>query len=159
MLRLIPSRSAALVCTLSQSARTWRINSFSTRLTIDAERLSAWGPAAAMPCSTSSATRASRFAGREAADPPRLLPQDGLGQQVAGQLVAGGQHHGPLDVVLQLADVARPLVAAEHLHGLGLHVRHVAEVLLVVDPQEVPDQQRDVLAALAQAAAGRWSPR
>ena len=79
-----------------------------------------------------------------------LRAQDGLGQQVAGQLVAGGQHHRPLHVVLQLADVARPVVVAQKLHGLGLDMGHVAEVLLVVDAEEEAHQLRNVLAALAQ---------
>ena len=85
-----------------------------------------------------------------AADPPRLAAQHGLGQQVAGQLVAGGQHHRPLDVVLQFAHVARPGVILQRLHRGRRHVGHVAVVLLVVDLQEMADQRGNVFAPLAQ---------
>ena len=76
--------------------------------------------------------------------------RDRLGQQVERQLVAGGHHDGPLDVVLQLADVARPVVFLQRRQRPRLDVGHVAVVLLVVEVEEVRDQLGDVLAPLAQ---------
>ena len=51
------------------------------------------------------------------------------------------------DGVLQLADVARPGVALEHVDGLGRDVSHIDAELGRVAPQEVPGQQVNVAAA------------
>src|ERR1017187_1690002 len=63
---------------------------------------------------------------------------------------AGGDDDGALDEVLQLADVAGPVVALERVHGGGGDggdfAVHAAGILL----HEVAHQQRDVFAALAQ---------
>ena len=66
------------------------------------------------------------------------------------QLVARRHDDGPLDVVLQLADVARPLVLLQRGERPRLDVGHVAVVLLIVQVEKMSDQFRDVLAALAQ---------
>ena len=60
------------------------------------------------------------------------------------------EDHGALDQVLQLADVARPVVARQRLHRLGRdrldRLLHPPRELL----REVAHQHRDVLAPLAQ---------
>ena len=58
----------------------------------------------------------------------------------------GGHDHGPLDDVLQLAHVARPVVADEAIHGVGGHPP-LAQGLGVLG-QEVLGEQRDVTAAI-----------
>src|SRR3569833_316609 len=74
-----------------------------------------------------------------------------LGRQIVS--LDGGparQHHRARDRVLQLADVARPIVAG---HGLGGGAREAGQptpVALGVELQEVLGPQRHVLAAIAQ---------
>ena len=80
----------------------------------------------------------------------RPRPRSCGGRCSTRQLGAVAQDHRPLDVVLQLADVARPVVVAEQPHRLGVDPPHLAAVLLGVALQEELDQRRDVLAALAQ---------
>ena len=60
------------------------------------------------------------------------------------------ERDGPLDQVLQLADVPRPGVRLEEPHRLGrdLLLRH--PLLAGHLPEKVPDEVRDVLAALAE---------
>ena len=62
----------------------------------------------------------------------------------------GRQNHRPLDEVLQLANVARPVVARQRLHRLRRNAGdppvHAPRVLL----HEIAHQQRDVLAPVAQ---------
>src|SRR5512135_226499 len=78
-----------------------------------------------------------------------LAPQ--LRRQVRdGQIGAVAQDDRPLDVVLELADVPRPVVVAEQAHRIGVDPPHLAPVLLGVAPQEEIDQERDVLTPLAQ---------
>src|SRR4051794_13527707 len=79
----------------------------------------------------------------------RLAPKL-RGEVVDAQVGALAQDHRPLDVVLQLADVPRPVVVAQQPHCLGVDPPHLAAVLLGVALQEELDQERDVLAALAQ---------
>ena len=112
-----------------------------------------------MPWRTSSAVRAGRVA---AARPDR--PGGGLAPELRrevldGQLGAVAQDDRPLDVVLQLADVARPVVVAQQPHRVGVDPAHLAAVLLGVALQEELDQERDVVAALAQRRAGRSGRR
>ena len=73
-----------------------------------------------------------------------------VGQQVERELVAGGHHDGPLDVILQLADVARPVVLLQRRQRPRVDVGHVAVVLFIVEVEEMSDQFGDVLAAIAQ---------
>ena len=72
------------------------------------------------------------------------------GEVVGGHLGAFAEDDGALDVVLQLADVARPVVLAEQAHRLGVDAAHLAAILLAVALQEELDEQRDVLPPLAQ---------
>src|SRR5262245_1499168 len=65
-------------------------------------------------------------------------------------LAAAAQHHQPLDQVLELAHVARPVVAHERFHGLGRDAARAELLLLAGLAQEVRHEQRDVLAALAE---------
>ena len=60
------------------------------------------------------------------------------------------QHHHALDEVLQLADVARPVVLPEVDHGVVRHLALPALVLGVVLVEEVLHQHRDVGAPFAQ---------
>ena len=70
---------------------------------------------------------------------------------------AVGQDDGPLEHVLQLADVARPVVGDQGLDRLGVEVRDQLADPLRVEVQEVDRQLEDVLPALAQgrSVAGR----
>ena len=159
VLRLMPRRAAALICTPSQAAITWAISSRSTRLTIWACRFSAFaGRRTRCPVRTSSAASVSRSDG--AADAAAACRRHGLGQQIEGQLVAGGQDHGPLDVVLQLADVARPVVVVQGLASPPARSRGTwRSFSAVVDLQEVARPARGCPRGARAAAAGGSSPR
>ena len=87
---------------------------------------------------------------RDADRPRRAAGGDCGGKQVERQLIAGGHDDGPLDVVLQFANVAGPLVLLQGGQGPRVDVGHVAVVLFIVDVEEMSDQFRDVLAAIAQ---------
>ena len=63
---------------------------------------------------------------------------------------AGAQHDRALDHVLELADVARPVVVHQQVERVRRHLEHSAAVLLAVLLEEVLDEQRNVLAPLAQ---------
>src|SRR5207249_4149514 len=52
--------------------------------------------------------------------------------------------HGPLDGIFQLADVARPVVVREQLHGIVRNGRDVLVHLLGVLDEKVLGQQRNV---------------
>src|SRR5690606_6971071 len=56
----------------------------------------------------------------------------------------------PLHLVLELAHVARPLVGAQELHGLLAEAADTAPELVGVALHEVPREERDVLAPLAE---------
>jgi len=60
------------------------------------------------------------------------------------------KHHGALDGVLELAHVARPLVAAQRLRGGARKSRQVAVVARGISLKEVLGQERDIVAAIAQ---------
>ena len=72
------------------------------------------------------------------------------GQAALGQLVTGLEDRGPLDDVLQLAHVARPVVVAQALEAGGLEALHVEAVALHLALQERVGQLRDVLAPLVE---------
>jgi hypothetical protein len=61
-----------------------------------------------------------------------------------------GEHHGPLDRVLELAHVARPRVVHEQLARVGGEPADVRAQARVVLRDEVVDQQVNVLAPLPQ---------
>jgi hypothetical protein len=77
--------------------------------------------------------------------PPDLRRQ-ALGQDRRRPL----QGHGPLDHVLELADVARPVVPLEQRHRLVRDAGHGLPHLLAVLREEVLGDERDVFAPLAQ---------
>ena len=87
---------------------------------------------------------------RYADRPRRAAGGDCGGEQVERQLIAGGHDDGPLDVVLQFANVAGPLVLLQGGQGPWIDVGHVAVVLFIVDVEEMSDQFRDILAAISQ---------
>ena len=72
---------------------------------------------------------------------------------------ARAQDHRPLDVVLQLADVARPVVLAEQPHRLGVDPPHLAAVLLGVALEEEQRPAARCPRGARAAAAGRSAPR
>ena len=77
-------------------------------------------------------------------------PAQRLGQVVDVQISAAAQHGDPLHQVLELAHVARPVVAAQDLErGVGDRL-DLGAALLVQHLEEVHHEQRDVLAPLAQ---------
>src|SRR5438128_2616044 len=63
---------------------------------------------------------------------------------------APGQHDRAVEHVLELADVAGPIVAREHLEGAGGHATHVAVALARDLADEVLDERGNVLSPLAQ---------
>ena len=64
--------------------------------------------------------------------------------------IAGRVDQGVLDDALQFADVARPGVLLEKLHGLGRHAVHAAVEFAVHAAEEVVHQQGDVVDPLAE---------
>ena len=64
--------------------------------------------------------------------------------------VALRHQHGAFDRVIELADVARPAVIEQHLHRRRIEAGQRLAIALRVQPQEVPRQQRDVFAPIAQ---------
>ena len=79
-----------------------------------------------------------------------LAAADVIGNEIGVDLRAGRQHHRALDDVLQLADVARPVVFLQQIQRLGGQLEVGLLVFLAVLLEEVLDQQRDVVLALAQ---------
>ena len=63
---------------------------------------------------------------------------------------SGGQHHRALDHVLQLADVARPVVLHQQVERRSGQLETGFAVLLAVLREEVLREQRDVVLPLAQ---------
>ena len=152
VLRLMPSRAAALIWTRSQVWRTCWISSRSTRPTMRSYKSLASGPAALMPWRTSSVQSAVR-----SVPPPRgrigrgaVWPRNCGGRCSTVSSGPGPEDHRPLDVVLQLADIPRPVVLAQEPHRLGVDAAHLAPILLGVAIEEEEHQGLDVLAALAQ---------
>ena len=79
-----------------------------------------------------------------------------FGQEGREQDGAAGLQQGLLQDALQLADVARPGVAAQPLQRLRGDLADLPPQLAAEAPQVVLHQQRQVVAPLAQAAAGGW---
>ena len=75
---------------------------------------------------------------------------DLLGQVVGLDLAPRGDDDGALDGVLQLADVARPVVRVERLKRTALDAGDEAPGLLLVVFEEVYDERVDVAGPLAQ---------
>ena len=73
-----------------------------------------------------------------------------IGNQLDADPRSRGQHHRPLDDVLELADVARPVVLGQQVERLGRQLEAGLAVLLAVLLQEMLHEQRDVVLALAQ---------
>ena len=72
-----------------------------------------------------------------------------LGRQVFDEeLGTRSQDHRPLDIILELANVSRPVVFPKPTHGLEVDLAHLALVLLAVALEEVKHQRLNVLAAL-----------
>ena len=76
--------------------------------------------------------------------------EDGLGQVFGQDALGRAEDDGALDGVLQLADVARPVVRDEARARLRREPRHAALELRGVFRDEVAGEQRDVFAPLAQ---------
>src|SRR5450756_1058762 len=64
--------------------------------------------------------------------------------------LALGHQYAALDRMVELTDVARPIVFDQQLECRRLVARETLAVVLAVNAQEVRGEQRDVLAALAQ---------
>src|ERR1700751_511635 len=60
------------------------------------------------------------------------------------------QNHRPLDYILQLADVARPIVCVEQFDGLLVYVSNLLAQFFGVAVDQVSDQQGNITNALAQ---------
>ena len=76
-----------------------------------------------------------------------------VGQRFDGNAAGAFQRHGALDRVLQLADVAGPVVNFQPAHGFRLDAVDRLVHRLRETPEKLARQQRNILAALAQAAA------
>ena len=81
-----------------------------------------------------------------------LVVEDTEGEQVDGEFVGFGHDDGAFDVVLQFADVPRPMVILERVEGSRSHVGDVAVVDFVVVIEEERDQRGDIVATLSE----RW---
>jgi hypothetical protein len=60
------------------------------------------------------------------------------------------QDYGALDDMFELADVARPSVRHESLHGLVARTGDISTVLLAERGDEVVDEQGDVVTPVAE---------
>ena len=79
-----------------------------------------------------------------------LVLRNEAGQYLGGNLTLGTQYRQLFGDALQLADIARPLVAHQHVLGLVGQHHLVHAVFLGHLHGEESEQQHDVLAALAQ---------
>src|SRR5271166_6570500 len=59
-------------------------------------------------------------------------------------LTAGCEDHGPFDLILELADVARPIVLLKQIQGCMIKFSDLLLLALACDRQEPSRQQRDV---------------
>ena len=74
-----------------------------------------------------------------------------LGRQVVDlDFALDAEDNESLYQVLEFAHVARPVVAAEQLHGLGAEAAHLTLLVGVGHLQEVVDQQRNVVPAVSE---------
>ena len=150
VLRLIPSRAAALIWTRSQASEDL-LDQLALDLADDpVVQVVGVGAGGADALADQLGGQRGEVAAAGADRPGRATPRSCGGRCSTRQLGAVAQDHRPLDVVLQLADVARPVVLAQQPHRLGVDPADLAAVLLGVALQEELDQRRDVLAALAQ---------
>src|SRR3984957_1730130 len=62
----------------------------------------------------------------------------------ADALTAGGEDHRAVNLVLELADVARPIVLLEQIHGGRINFTDLLLLALACDHQEASGQQRYV---------------
>src|ERR1700739_2052501 len=70
-------------------------------------------------------------------------------QFVYGKNFAGTQNHGPFDYVLQLANVARPIVRLQQVQRPFVNRLDILADPLRVAPHEVFDQHQDVISPLS----------
>ena len=82
--------------------------------------------------------------------------QEGLREEGGQEDVAAGPQQCLLEDALQFPDVAWPRVGAQPLERLGGGLAHVAPQLAAETAQKVPDEQRQVVAALPQWRASGW---
>ena len=95
--------------------------------------------------STSSSRLASGGAWDRSAGPKMLSGKSSCA------IVSPRQHHGPFDRVAQLADVARPSIAAQRRRRFGRELQSGAAVAQRRRGKKPLGQRRDVLGALAQS--------
>ena len=98
--------------------------------------------------STRSRTRRRRSESRGCA--ATRAARDFLGQILERDGVAGGEDHGALHAVFQLAHVAGPGVAADRLHRVARDLRRAGGLAQAVLVDEILDEQRHVVGAVAQ---------
>jgi len=107
------------------------------------------GPRAADALADKLDGQAAEVAAAAMADRPGRGFSAQLGRQVFDEeLGTRSQDHRPLDIILELANVSRPVVFPKPTHGLEVHLAHLALVLLAVALEEVKHQRLNVLAAL-----------
>src|SRR5438445_4459933 len=78
----------------------------------------------------------------------RTLAPECLRQRLDAQHVPRPQHDGPLQHVLELADISGPVVSLEDDHGLRSDAARLLAEVLAELLQEVRDEEGDVLATL-----------
>ena len=128
----MPSSSAAFTCTPSVRRRAWAMYSRSRSFTC---------PSRSKPDS-----------GRDpaAAGPLGHALHDVFGKALGQNRMTLLERHGSLDDILQLADVAGPLVGLEQLHRLlGQSVDRFSHLLGIL-AEEMLRQEGDVLRALTE---------
>jgi len=84
----------------------------------------------------------------DAAD--NFLAADVLWEQIDVDALLGGKNYGALDNVFQLAHIARPIVIHQELQRRGSKVAQRLVVFLAVADEEMGEQRRNILAAVAQ---------
>src|SRR4029450_5409483 len=81
----------------------------------------------------------------------RHMDIDRQGDILGRNYLPAGHDHHTLDTVLQFADIARPVIADDQVHGGGRDLEGLT-ILGIEALQEVPDQEGNIFPALAQ----RW---
>src|SRR5215831_14905828 len=94
--------------------------------------------------------RARRQLVDHAGEPVRTAPHAVAGQQLLEDRLLALQHHDALDQVLELTDVAREGIAVERARQRAARLAQRLGVAHREAPQEGVDEQRNVLAPLAQ---------